>query len=628
MSTLLFATPHALFAGCTVGLGLIVGLALTRGLVFRCTAERLAVGTGMGLGALGCALSALAAAGWLHREAVLALVAAAVAAASAWMLRRPRVGPRALPGPGLLRVALASGAGAVGAVLLAPVFLLALYPPVLWDAIGYHLPSARAFVEHHGLVITPFLRYPAFTQLGDLLFTPAFLFGTDLDAQLVQLVFSGVVACTVFAWGERASGWRAGAWAASLWLGCTLVVEYSTVAYVDMTLTAFCTLALFAFHAAGEPGGAGKEASHGGWLVAAGAFAGMAAATKQTGLFFCLGPGLVLAVRALRTRRWDDVARFVLPAVALAAPWYARIMAATGNPLFPFGAAIFGPGPWNEADYRLVAASVRGAGLPGGPWDIPSALWHVGFRHGAMGFRAFPSDWQGPVGAAVMAGGVAWAWARVPAARAWLATAAAYLGVWLVTGPQVRYLLPVLPLVCLVKGTLADGVPAAIPGLRRRAVPLAWAVVGCALLLHDGGTHATRVMEARGPLPTDATARAALLTAVIPTHSYPAYAWMNARRGRDYTVYALHDDTMAHYCDGRFRGDVIGPTRYSGVLGAMGDGRSLHRAVRGFGADYFLVTEYYGHTELPRDAWFTDHFRPVYRDRNVRLFEVLAAPPD
>src|SRR5262249_641683 len=52
-------------------------------------------------------------------------------------------------------------------MVIAPLFLIALYPPTAWDATEYYLASARVFVLKHGLIPTPFLRvitYTHFTQ--------------------------------------------------------------------------------------------------------------------------------------------------------------------------------------------------------------------------------------------------------------------------------------------------------------------------------------------------------------------------------------------------------------------------------------------------------------------------------
>lgn len=51
-------------------------------------------------------------------------------------------------------------------LLVAPAFLLPLYPPIAWDATGYHLPHAKLYASTGRLAINPFLRYPVFPLLN------------------------------------------------------------------------------------------------------------------------------------------------------------------------------------------------------------------------------------------------------------------------------------------------------------------------------------------------------------------------------------------------------------------------------------------------------------------------------
>ena len=54
-------------------------------------------------------------------------------------------------------------------MLFSPFLFLPLYPPTAWDEISYHLPYAKYYVEHNGLSVNPFLRYPLYAHNIDLL---------------------------------------------------------------------------------------------------------------------------------------------------------------------------------------------------------------------------------------------------------------------------------------------------------------------------------------------------------------------------------------------------------------------------------------------------------------------------
>ncbi|MFL6292475.1 MAG: hypothetical protein ACJ759_16400, partial [Thermoanaerobaculia bacterium] len=120
--------------------------------------ERLAVPAALGLSLLAHALFALAALGLLTRSALILLVAAI------HLLGIP-VWRQELAG---MRWRWRTVLGVLLAV--APVFVLALYPPTGFDETLYHLPFARAFAETGAVPFLPELRVPVFPPLNELLF--------------------------------------------------------------------------------------------------------------------------------------------------------------------------------------------------------------------------------------------------------------------------------------------------------------------------------------------------------------------------------------------------------------------------------------------------------------------------
>ena len=640
----LFALPHFAFAAGLAALAYLLGRRLTLRHVWDSATEKAAVCTGLGLGALACLVFALGAAGLLYRWALAtALVLSAAASWPVWLapLRRRRApaatAPRAAsPRLPWWRRALWPCVLAAAALLgILPTARLALYPPTSWDAIEYHLAAARIYAAHHGLVFTPYLRYPVAPQLGEMLFTLALVLGDDLDAQLISLLLSLVVGALVLAWARRISGPRAGAWAAAMWFGAAIVVECSSIAYIDVALAAWCALAAYAWLAARERDGAPAADNSSRWLILCGVFAGMAAATKYNGLAFAALLGALVATSAPRAKRSQDALRFGLPALAVALPWYARNAWHTGNPFFPFFGALFGYGPWTREDVQALQLTLAGPGLSRTPRSALTALWHLAFRHGETGFAPLPHGPAAALGAAVGVGAVAAAaWAQGRGARMLAVPILLYLALWFAAAPQVRYLLPILPLVIVLKAVLLDRWLGRVPVLRRPAPLAALTAAGCLLLARDGALHASHLMHAYGPLPITADARAAYLTHEIPSHSYPAYALLNRARGDRYTVYGLYDENMSYYAEGNFIGDWFGPGRFADTRARLGGGPELYRHLRGLGADFLVVVSDRHPLSLPGDPAFAARFREIYSDTAVRLFalrdhdfEVSAAPP-
>jgi hypothetical protein len=141
-----------LFSGVAYG----IGHRLVRRVDFDSFEEELSVCTGLGLGVLSLVLFSMGLFGLIRWVPALVLLAALVAAAlHPWqcLLRRIRdkrpwrLGPKQWLSYALL------------AAPIAPMAVAALYPPHFWDAIMYHLPFAKAFVQEHRIVTTPYLRY-------------------------------------------------------------------------------------------------------------------------------------------------------------------------------------------------------------------------------------------------------------------------------------------------------------------------------------------------------------------------------------------------------------------------------------------------------------------------------------
>ena len=405
----------------------------------------------------------------------------------------------------------------------------------------------------------------------------------EAAAQQAELVVLAVLLLAVAAWGRRLLSPRGGWWAAALVLGHPLVAWLGTTAYVDLGLTLFTTLAAACLWS----WAAERRRS---WLVLAGVFLGFALGTKYIGLF---AAGLLgLASLALAVRRRDALAPCLLAgtAAAVAAPWYARNAWTTGNPLFPFHPELFGESPWwSAADVQSALLSLReGYGIgrsPGALLRLPWALVATPERFTEVAGPGLVLLALVPVAAAVAV--------RDRRLRAFLALALGYALLWFSSSQVLRFLMPAVPPLALAAAGALDRLAVWLErrGEGRGLAAGRWrwaAAAGLALLLvWPSWRAAAGRVRARGALPVTAAARDAYLTRLLPT--YPAYRLLNARHGRRYTVYALHEGNMAYFADGTFQGDWFGPARYSDLVPHAGDPAALHRELRALGADYLLV---------------------------------------
>ncbi len=574
-----------------------IGRGLVPRLRFDSWLEEAAVALGLGLGVLAHLVLLLGLLGCLSRAPLLVGIGLLLAAAAPGSLRRLReTTPAAAawrPAGATIVVSATIAAGAL--VLLAlPLLALPLYPPTQWDATAYHLAQARIFVEEQRVVPTPYLRFAVFPQLNEMLFALGLALFDEAAAQQAELVVLAVLLLAVAAWGRRHLSPRAGWWAAALVLSHPLVVWLGTTAYVDLGLTLFTTLAAACLW----NWGAERRRS---WLVLAGIFLGFALGTKYLGLFAAGLLGLAALGAAVRRRDWTAPWLLAVVTAAVAAPWYARNAWITGNPLFPFYPEVFGVSSWWSAgDVQSALLSLReGYGIGRTPGSLLRLPWAL---------IATPEKFTEIVGLAILP------LALVPVAaavairdrrlRGFLALGIGFFLLWFWNAQVLRFLLPALPPLALAAAGALDGLAARLAGWSggpgRR---WGWAAAaGLALLIvWPSWRGAVKRVQTRGAIPVNAAERDTYIARHLPT--YPAYRLLNARHGRHYTVYALHDANMAYFAQGTFQGDWFGPARYARLTPHAGDPAALHRELRQLKADYLLVpaaqTEKLGGTVAP-----------------------------
>jgi hypothetical protein len=507
---------------------------------------------------------------------------------------------------------------ALFALALAPLLVLALYPPTGFDATLYHLPFAKAFLASGGLPILWDLRVPVFPQLAELLFAGAMAFGGELAPHLVELLAALGTAAILVTWGERRWGSGSGWLAAALFLSGPIVIGLGTSAYVDVSLTLMATAAFAVLDQEREPrevlGEEGSAGARGLRLALAGLLAGTAAGIKYQGLFF-VAAAVALAFLWAPRRRLVAATLVATGALAALAPTYLHIVRATGNPVFPLFPGLFGATSWSLGNEERVPA----LGLAFLRWlRLP---WDVYFDRGAVGLQPPFSPWF-LLGLPILTWGV---W-RMPRIRPLVAIAGAWSLAFLVLPRDARYLLPILPLIAL---SLASALRELATRLashrsvdratrwqgRRRAAT--WALV--ALLFAPGWLYAGFRILRQGALPASGEAREAYLERQLPL--YPAIRHLNRTLGAGYALYGLFGEQMRYFVQGRYLGDWAGRAPYQQVIPVLAEPEALHRTLTGFGATHLLWPKTGDRRPpMPRGPAWERLFRTVFEDDGAAVY--------
>lgn len=632
----LFVAAHYVVLAAALATAWLVGRVALARLAFRNRLEAAVVATALGLGLLSTVLFLLALVGFFRAVPILllALVAhlvwrrhwlEAARAVRDWSERELSIG-RAL----VLTLAL---------VLLAPLAVAALYPPIEFDALMFHLPLADSIAAQHRIDFFSELRYPVFPALQEILYAAVMLFSDDVSAELLHFACFLLVAMILYCWGSWLSSRRAGAWAALLWLGVPAGLKAAAGAYVDCGLALYVAAAVFCLHRY-------ARSSERAWLLAAAALTAFGAATKYHGLFFLVLLSLGVAVRTLWRRRPRHLAAYLLVLAALVLPWYGFIYYHTGNPIFPFFPGAFGFSPWAfELRYSGEIVSTRvetgPLALLGKLGMVFQVLWNKVYTildRNPLDLVQLPLDifeeehaFRGePLSPlfAVAVPLIGIMLLRFRRARYLMLIGFAYLVIWAATAKDLRYVLVALPFFALTGAEGADRLVRWISRRSWRPLGSLLAVGVTALLLFQVNELSSANVWWNGKPPTTERERERFLA--IRLRPYEAIQTLNRHFGADYSLYALFCENMKHFIEGRHLGDWFGPERYARVLGKLQNRDALYQELSEMEVEYLLLPDLYVWKQqlgpqylLPSADLLAPHFEVFYEDRFTTVYHLL-----
>ncbi len=357
---------------------------------------------------------------------------------------------------------------AVTFLLFALVALSGVYaPPTLieWDSLAYHLADPKIYIQAHRIVYLPWEDHSNFAFNLEMCYALGLLLHSVPLAKMFHFACAVGLTATTYALGARLFSPRIGLWAALLLAVTPIVFWEAGTAYVDLALAFYATLTLLALVR-------GAQERCGRWLGVGAVLMGLTLSTKGTalGVLGLLTLGL-LFWRLKRREGWGrsvwKTARWAMAALVVGSPWYLKSWAYTRNPVYPFFYGLFDGRYWNRANadsYDAWNASF-GAGRGLGqlllvPWNATMALLPGHLPLSTL--PKFPAHWAfndyqtplmtlTPVLLAALFFPAFTTPGRTPKAVKMLAVyALVSILIWFWTAQHVRYLLPVLPVLCLL----------------------------------------------------------------------------------------------------------------------------------------------------------------------------------
>ena len=312
-------------------------------------------------------------------------------------------------------------------------------PPWMRDSLTYHLALAKQYAMTGEYMETDFVVFSYFPQgwqsiltvlhdpsSGEALFNPRYL----------SVIIVGGTAMGLFGWLK--SNIESEVWAmtgAILYLLTPSIIEFGTSCYVQPWLTAVCLWLLLAILSK-------RSQMYIGMIV------GMACSLKYSALILPILIGGVLYTQH-RKSSLLPMLKFIGGISLLGSIFYIRNIVETGNPVFPMMYEFFGGAQWDDWRSMAYAYTLQNYGMGKDLEDyllLPIRMFisqdMVGSFQGSLG-----------VGWLMLLGLSAWRIYKVDLGRDTLWMGGLFLGwaiFWSVQVQQIRFFLPMLPLVVLM----------------------------------------------------------------------------------------------------------------------------------------------------------------------------------
>ena len=422
--------------------------------------------------------------------------------------------------------------------------IAALAPPTAKDTLLYHFSVPKAFIAQGS---SAFIEgnIASYLALGTemhvvwamLLGGPVGERAGEAAAGAVVWLFFPLLLAALFGFAREAGISRRWSLIAVLMVA-TVPTAYHVAAsaYIDLALALYVLLAAVALTR-------WWRSLESRWLILMAIFLGAALASKLTTLFVIAAFALVLVMRARSEADGaGKAAGFGLAALVLAgvfaSPWYLRTWAETGSPIFPFYMSIW-PGEaagWDvERSNLFQAMNAQYGGYVKSPLDYLEAPWNIS----VTAQPELATHFDGVLGIAFLLGlpllvWALWKFQMSIEAKIGSAVAAVMFLFWLFSSQQLRYLLPIVPLLAIGIAAAFERLGESVDGLKPigqisfAAAAIAGLLTGTAWFLQKAPLRVVLGGESK----------ADYLTRNLDY--YPYYRWLNSETDAGHRVWLIN----------------------------------------------------------------------------------------
>ncbi len=230
-------------------------------------------------------------------------------------------------------------------LMMALFFLIATSPETEWDALSFHLATAKVYVREQGIVPIYYAYHAALPHLFDMLYVAGELWKSDVFSRAFVLCINLTIMIGIWIFGKKFFSEDAGIFGAVTFLTTPVLMVYMPATYIDIPLGIFALGAVWSFLC-------WKQDRCENWLVLTALFLGFAISSKI--ILAPLAVALVLAYwwyaifenKLSHMIFWTFLFGFVV--VLFLVPWFVFNYATLDNPVYPFLHGTFSGKYWSN----------------------------------------------------------------------------------------------------------------------------------------------------------------------------------------------------------------------------------------------------------------------------------------
>ena len=254
----------------------------------------------------------------------------------------------------------------------------ALAPPTSWDELWYHLDAPKLYIQHHRIYDISGMAESKLVMTQDMFYLFGMLLKSDILAKLFHFAMGILVSLAIYSFSRNYFSSRISLLASLIFYSVPIVGWESTTAYIELGLTFFEFLAVYAV----IKWLISKKEN---WLLLGSVFAGLALGTKYLAILSCLSIVLVILSSKVISKKEDllgllkKLAFFSVVVFLISFIWYLKNFINTGNPVFPYLNNIFRSRSWYPTFASFELGVTKPSSMGKGIFDYLMLPWNLTF---------------------------------------------------------------------------------------------------------------------------------------------------------------------------------------------------------------------------------------------------------